>query len=95
MLEGIPETAERAKSAVAHNPLALLGGSFALGLVTGLILPVTEVERRNIGPLRDQLVDRAQEAASAAVAQGRQAVGEAARAAMESVTGSSGAYDSP
>jgi hypothetical protein len=87
VLEGISENAERAKSAAGSNPLALLGGSFALGLLTGLLLPITELERRNIGPLRDQLVDRAQDAASGAIDQGRQVVAEAAKAALESVTG--------
>jgi ElaB/YqjD/DUF883 family membrane-anchored ribosome-binding protein len=82
-VEAVRDGAERASSAVADNPLALVGGAFALGLLAGLVLPVTEAEHRRIGPLRDQLLDRAHDVANEAVEHGKQVVRESARAAME------------
>lgn len=58
MREHVPST-DRMLSAVADNSLALVGGAFAVGLLTGLVVPVSSAERSRIGPLRDSLVDRA------------------------------------
>lgn len=72
----------------ADNPLALVGGAFALGLLTGLVLPVTQAERRNIGPIRDGLIDRAQDVAGEALEHGKAVVRETTRAAMQTAMSS-------
>jgi ElaB/YqjD/DUF883 family membrane-anchored ribosome-binding protein len=61
---------------VAQNPLGLVGGAFAVGYLIGLALPVTNMERARIGPLRDALVDHAQEAVHDVVERGQQAVAD-------------------
>jgi len=75
-------------SVAQDNPLGLVGGAFALGLLTGLWLPVTEQERRAVGPLRDSLVDRAADVANDAVEHGKRVVAETAVAAMKTAVSS-------
>jgi ElaB/YqjD/DUF883 family membrane-anchored ribosome-binding protein len=46
-----------------ENPLAVVAGVAVLGLVAGLLVPETERERRTMGPVRDDLAERAQNTA--------------------------------
>jgi ElaB/YqjD/DUF883 family membrane-anchored ribosome-binding protein len=48
---------------VEDNPLAVAAGVAVVGLACGLLLPETEREQRFIGPVRDDLVNRAQQTA--------------------------------
>jgi phage tail protein X len=64
------------------SPLGLVGGAFALAFLAGLLIPVSDMERRRVGPLRDAVVDRAQDAAHDAIARGKRMVTEAAASAM-------------
>jgi gas vesicle protein len=45
------------------NPLAVAAGVAVLGLACGLLVPESEREQRLMGPVRDDLVNRAQETA--------------------------------
>ncbi len=83
MREHVPST-DRMLSAVADNSLALVGGAFAVGLLTGLVVPVSSAERSRIGPLRDSLVDRAGDVAADIVEHGKQVIAETATAAANS-----------
>jgi gas vesicle protein len=60
--------ARRAGRQVRHlgeeNPLAAGAVALALGFAAGMLVPETSREHRLMGPARDRLVDRAQEAAS-------------------------------
>ena len=47
-----------------ENPLAVAAGIAAIGLAAGLLVPETERERRTLGPVRDDLAERAQTTAS-------------------------------
>lgn len=73
----------RAKSAVEANPVALLAGGFALGLVAGLAIPASRIEEQRIGPLGERVLDAAKETAGEAVERGKQVAQEAARAATD------------
>lgn len=46
------------------NPLAVAAGVAVLGLAAGLLVPETERERNTLGPVRDDLAERAQTTAS-------------------------------
>jgi gas vesicle protein len=46
------------------NPLAVAAGVAVIGLAAGLLVPETEQERRRLGPVRDDLAERAQTTAS-------------------------------
>jgi hypothetical protein len=72
---------DQMRAAVTDNSLALVGGAFALGLLTGLVIPISSVERSSIGPLRDALVDRASDVAADVVEHGKQVIAETATAA--------------
>lgn len=48
---------------VEDNPLAVAAGVAVLGLAAGLLVPESEREQRLMGPVRDDLVSRAQETA--------------------------------
>jgi len=77
-------SADQMRAAVTDNSLALVGGAFALGLLTGLVVPISSVERSSIGPLRDALVDRAGGVAADVVEHGKQVIAETATAAANS-----------
>jgi hypothetical protein len=68
----------------ATNALSVVGGAFALGLLGGLLLPISNIEREHVGPLRDRLVEKAQDAAEDAIEHGKQVVQETVDAAMSS-----------
>jgi ElaB/YqjD/DUF883 family membrane-anchored ribosome-binding protein len=46
------------------NPLAVAAGVAVIGLAAGLLVPETERERNTLGPVRDDLAERAQTTAS-------------------------------
>jgi hypothetical protein len=74
----------RISEAASENPLVLVGAAFALGLLTGLLLPVTETERRSVGAIHDSLVEQAKDLAGDAVEHGKRIVRETAIAAAAS-----------
>ena len=65
------------KNFVSKNPLALGFGAIAIGFIVGLIVPISEFERENFGPLGDRLTDRVKDSATGLVARGKSAVVEA------------------
>lgn len=62
------EQTRRARGGVERlmneNPLAVAAGIAAIGLAAGLLVPETERERRTLGPVRDDLAERAQTTAT-------------------------------
>ena len=45
----------RTVSMAMENPLGLAIGALALGILAGLLIPVTDIERERLGPVRDEL----------------------------------------
>jgi hypothetical protein len=64
---------------LADYPFVVLGGAFALGVLAGYLVPISEPERRQFGPYRDQLVERARGTATEAVEGGKQALRDVVR----------------
>lgn len=62
------------RSRVEQNPLGLAIGSIAAGFLIGSMLPVSDVERENIGPIGEKMVGSAKDAAANVVEQGKTAV---------------------
>lgn len=60
------DVGDRILDGVEANPLAVLAGGIAVGLVAGALLPKTEVEGRYLGPIGAKLNDSARSAALAA-----------------------------
>ena len=79
--EDVRRIARRAGIAV-ENPLGLALGALAIGFLAGLLIPSSEYERRTIGPLRDELIDRAESVGGEVVSQGKAVLQETAQATM-------------
>ena len=59
------------KDTAERNPLGLVVGGAAIGFLTGLLLPSTRVEDRQMGEISDRVVDAAKDTAGEALESGR------------------------
>lgn len=66
--------AARTSEGIGDNPVALLAGGIALGVVIGMLLPRSAKERELLDPVGRQLADRATATASAVKEAGRQEI---------------------
>jgi hypothetical protein len=82
MQTNMTDFAKRGAGIAAENPLGLAIGAAALGFLAGLAVPITDYERERVGPLRDELLDRAQLVGSDAIEHGKQVIAETAQAAL-------------
>lgn len=74
---GTASTKDRAMRAVedlGDNPVALLAGGIALGVLVGMLLPRPARERELLDPMGRRLAERASAAAAAAKEAGRQEI---------------------
>ena len=83
--EQVKENARRAAGMAQENPLGLAIGSVAAGFIVGVVLPSSRVEDRKLGPLADDVKDKAKETGQEALERGQQVVQEAAQSAQETV----------
>jgi gas vesicle protein len=67
---------ERGKGMAQENPLGIGFLGVAAGFVLGLMLPSTEVESERMGPLSDEVKQRAMETGQQALEHGKQLAGE-------------------
>lgn len=74
--------ARRGVGIAEENPLGLALAALAIGVLAGLLLPVSEIEREKVGPLRDELLERAQSAGSDVIEHGKAVIAETAQSAM-------------
>lgn len=77
--QGVQRTAGLAQ----ENPVGLALGSIAVGFIAGLMVPATRIERQKVGPVADELVDRARATGEEAVERGKQVAQEAAQTARQ------------
>ena len=86
-MESVSQTSSQLRDLMSRNPLVVGVVAAAVGVAVGLALPETERENRLMGEARDNLVERAQDAAQGAVDKAKQvavdvtrdAAGEAAK----------------
>ena len=64
------------------RPLMLMLGAATIGFLAGLLIPATDVERRTMGPLSEELLDRAQTVKEDVLVAGRAVVNETTQAAI-------------
>jgi hypothetical protein len=79
----VREGAQRAKGIAQENPLGLAIGGAAVGFLVGLAIPSTTVEDEKLGPIADDVKDKAQETGREALQRGKKVAQEAAEAAKE------------
>jgi Protein of unknown function (DUF3618) len=70
--------ARRAVGVAQENPLGLALGALAVGFVGGLLIPSTRVEDEKLGPIADQVKDKARETGQEAVERGKEVAQQAA-----------------
>ena len=75
--------ARRAKGIAEENPLGLAIGAAGAGFVLGLLLPGTRVEDEKIGPVADEVKDKARETGQEAMERGKHVAQAAAGSAKE------------
>ena len=80
--------ARRAVGLAQENPLGLAIGSVALGFLVGLMVPSTDIEDEMIGPIADELKDKAKEAGQEAIDRGRQVAVDVTQSATEAAKSS-------
>ena len=76
--------AKRAAGVAQENPLGLAVGAVAAGFLAGMLVPSTRVEDERLGPVADDVKDRAKQTGQEALERGRQVAQDAAQTAKES-----------
>ena len=79
----VTSVARRGVGIAMENPLGLALGALAVGFLAGLAAPVTDLEREKVGPIRDELLEKAQTIGSDVLEHGKQMVQETAQAALQ------------
>lgn len=78
------EDVKRAAGVAQENPIGLALGAVAVGFVAGMLLPSTRVEDERIGPVADQVKEKARETGQEALERGKQVAQEAKETAQQS-----------
>jgi gas vesicle protein len=79
----VKDGARKAAGVAQENPLGLAVGAAAVGFVAGMLVPSTRVENEKIGPLADEVKDKAKETGQEAMERGKQVAQQAAESAKE------------
>jgi hypothetical protein len=79
----VKEGAKRAAGIAQENPLGLAIGAAALGFVAGILVPSTSIEDEKIGPVADDIKDKAKETGQEAMERGKDVARQAADTAQE------------
>lgn len=76
-------SAGSAVGTVQENPLGLAIGAVAVGFVGGMLIPSTRVEDEKLGPLADDVKEKAKETGQEAMERGKEVARQAADSAKE------------
>jgi ElaB/YqjD/DUF883 family membrane-anchored ribosome-binding protein len=76
-------SAGQAAGVAKENPLGLAVGAAAVGFVAGMLIPSTRIEDEKIGPMADQMKDKAKETGQEALERGKHVAQEAAQTVQE------------
>jgi ElaB/YqjD/DUF883 family membrane-anchored ribosome-binding protein len=76
--------ARQAVGIAEENPMGLVLGGVAAGFLVGMLLPSTKIEDEKVGPVADEVKQRAAETGQEAIERGKQVAQDATQAATES-----------
>jgi hypothetical protein len=79
----VKQKTRQAAGLAKENPLGLAIGATALGFLAGLAAPSSRVENEQLGPVADQIKDKAKETGQEALQRGKEVAQEAAGSAAE------------
>ena len=82
--EQVKQNARRAVGVAQENPLGLAVGAVAVGFLAGMLIPSTRVEDEKLGPVADDVKERAKQTGQEALERGKQVAQDAAQTAKES-----------
>jgi ElaB/YqjD/DUF883 family membrane-anchored ribosome-binding protein len=80
----VKQGARQAVGVAEENPLGLAIGGVAAGFLIGMLIPSTRIEDEKVGPMADDVKQRAAETGQEALEHGKQVAQDAAQAATES-----------
>jgi len=80
----VRQGAQQAVGVAQENPLGLALGGVAAGFLIGMALPSTRIEDERVGPMADEVKQRAAETGQEALERGKQVAQDAAQTATES-----------
>jgi Protein of unknown function (DUF3618) len=81
--EEIKDGAQRAVGVAEENPIGLAIGGVAAGFLVGMLLPSTRVEDERLGPIADEVKEKAVETGQEAIERGKDVAGQVAEQAVE------------
>ena len=81
----VKQAARKGAGMAQENPLGLAIGSVAIGFLAGMLIPSTRVEDEKLGPVADDIKDKAKQTGQEALEHGKQVAQEAAQSAQETV----------
>jgi gas vesicle protein len=81
--EQVKRQARRAAGIAKENPLGLAVGAVAVGFLAGLAVPSTRVEDQRLGPVADEVKDKARQSGQEALERGKQVARQAAASTAE------------
>jgi ElaB/YqjD/DUF883 family membrane-anchored ribosome-binding protein len=81
----VKDGAKQAVGVAQENPIGLAIGAAAVGFVAGMLVPSTKVEDEKLGPMADDMKQKAKETGQEAVERGKHVAQEAAQSAQETV----------
>ena len=80
----VERQARQAKSVAEENPVGLAIGAIAVGFLAGMLIPSTRVEDERLGPVADDVKDRAKQTGQEALERGKEVAQDAAQRAKDS-----------
>lgn len=80
----VKRQARKAASVAQENPLGLAVGAIAVGFLAGMLAPSTRVEDEHLGPVADDVKERAKQTGQEALERGKQVAQDAAETAKDS-----------
>jgi len=81
--EQVGEGAQQAVGVAQENPIGLAIGGIAAGFLGGMLLPTTKIEDERLGPVADEVKDKAKETGQEALERGKEVASQVAEQASE------------
>jgi gas vesicle protein len=79
----VKDGAKQAVGIAEENPIGLALGGVAVGFIAGMLLPSTRVEDERVGPIAEEVKEKAIETGQEAVERGKDVAGQVAEQAAE------------
>jgi gas vesicle protein len=86
----IKQGANQAVGIAQENPVGLALGGVAVGFIAGLMIPSSRVEDQHLGPVADEVKDKARETGQEALERGKEVAQQAASSATEAAQEAAG-----